>query len=141
MLAVQVSSHSYQGRDNGVWQLFVLIIGLGLLGYGVVSVMIRRNWRSHALLAEGRVVDNVPLMSRLRPMWFPLVEVEANGTTLTVPYSAGASRSGWPLGHQIEVLYNPDSPGRVRLADDKWEIPWSLIVGLLVVGIFTAATV
>jgi len=124
---------------SGLLGIAVLVIGLALVSYGAVVTARRRRWRSSAAPVEGHVVDNLPKASRRgRTMWLPLIEFEANGTTVRFPSAAAATAGGWPLGHAVDVLYDPGNPHHAGVAESGWAISLALVAGIAVWGVALA---
>jgi hypothetical protein len=141
LLTVQQVVHDTapgRGRD-GAWEVLVLFVGLAFVGYGTIRMLRLRRWRAQALPAKGRVVDNVPQPSRGGgTVWLSLIEFEADGSHVRFPILPAPNRRGCPLGHTIDVLYDPADPNRAGLADGALMVPWALILGVAVVGLFIA---
>jgi hypothetical protein len=119
--------------------LAIFTVGLAFVGFGAVPMVRVRRWRAQAFPALGRVVDNVPRLSRGgRTGWLPMIEFEAQGGSVRSPIAVAPARRGWPLGHPVNVLYDPANPSLVRPADAGPPIPWALIIGLAMLGGFFA---
>jgi hypothetical protein len=69
----------------------------------------------------------------------PLVEFQAGDQTITSLVSAPARGEGWPLGSAVDVLYDSADPHHARLADTRFPIARSTILGLAIVVLFLAA--
>jgi hypothetical protein len=136
------SERTTSAGRSGAWEVMILLIGLAFVGYGTVAMLRLHRWRAQALPAKGRVVDNVPQPSRSGgTVWLSLIEFEADGSHVRFPILAAAPRRRWPLGHTIDVLYDPADPNRAGLADGALTVPWALILGVAVVGLFLAIVV
>jgi hypothetical protein len=140
-LAVQIQhsgAHATSGH-SGALGLSIMFVGVALVCYGVGPTVMFRLWRAQALCAPGLVVDNIPKPSgKGIPAWLPLVEFEADGTTIMSLIPGPSSRQSWPLGGAVDVLYDPADPHRARLADTTFPISSYLIAGLAIIGIFLA---
>jgi hypothetical protein len=139
-LAVQISSaHHPMAHRGSAWGIPVLGIGLALLGYGMVPVVRRWRWRSESSWAQGQVVDHEPQpAARGEWAWRPVIQFEVDGTTVRFPTPDTCSRLSWPVGRQVEVLYDRADPHRAGLAQSAWVLSWPLILGIGVVGAFIA---
>ena len=140
LVAVQIPNQqpSAPGR-SGALSLVVFLVGMTCLCWGAVPLVRRHYWRAHALFARGRVVDNVPRAARDgRVGWLPLVEFESRRGMIRSLISGTPTRQGWPLGYRLDVLYDPLHPDRVQPVEDAQAIPWLLLVGSAVTGIFFA---
>jgi hypothetical protein len=130
-LAVQISSaHHPMAHRGSAWGIAVLGVGLALVGYGLVP---------EASEAQGLVVDHEPRpAARGEWAWRPVIQFEVNGTTVRFRTPDTCSRLSWPVGHPVDVLYDRADPQRARLAQSTWVLSWPLIIGIGVVGAFTA---
>jgi hypothetical protein len=141
-LAVQISDpgvHQAGGSQSGLWGIAIMTIGLALICYGAVPTVRVLQWRAQAWPAPGRVVDNVPRASlRGSTRWQPLVEFEADGRAVVCLIQSLAKRGGWPLGHDIDVLYDPSNPHRARAANAGLNVSGWLLLGVAVIGTFLA---
>jgi len=143
ILTVQIQEpHPPRGMSSGLLGIMVLVVGLVLITYGGVITARRRRWRQSAAPVEGHVVDNLPQASRRgRTMWLPLIEFEADGATVRFPSAAAASAGGWPLGHAVDVLYDPRDPHHAGVAESGWPISLALVAGVAVWGVALAVVV
>jgi Protein of unknown function (DUF3592) len=136
-LAVQISNVSGHPAASGrgqVWQLALMVLGLTLVTYELVTATRARQGRMKMLPARGLVIDNVPHWRRHRRSdWSPLVEFTADGATVLSELAAGGRRHTYPLGSAIDVLYDPVEPRRARVADFTIPISGWLISGLLII--------
>jgi hypothetical protein len=140
-LAVQISSahHPMAHPGSGVLGIAVLGVGLALMGYGLVPVLRRWHWRTEASRTQGQVIDHEPRPAgRGEWAWRPVIQFEANGTTVRFRTPETCSRSSWPVGHLVDVLYDRADPQRAGLAQSTWVLSWPLIIGIGVVGAFAA---
>ena len=67
-----------------------------------------------------------------------LVEFEADGRAVVCLIQSLAKRGGWPLGHDIDVLYDPSNPHRARAANAGLNVSGWLLLGVAVIGTFLA---
>lgn len=134
IFTVQIQEeHPPRGMTSGLAGIVVLVVGLALVSYGAVVTVRRRQWRSSAAPVEGHVVDNLPKATRRgRTLWLPLIEFEADGTTVRFPSAPAASAGGWPLGHAVDVLYDPRDPHHAGMAETGWPISLALVAGIAV---------
>jgi len=142
LLAVQVSdqnAHPLMPGRSGAWGIAIMFLGLALICHGAVPMVRVRRWRTHALRARGRVVDNVPrLFEHRKTVWLPLVEFRVAGATVLSCVSTPQAPRGLPLGQAVDVLYDPIDPRNAALADTRSTVSGTLIVGVFVVGLFLA---
>jgi hypothetical protein len=141
ILTVQIQTqHPPRSTASGALGISILVVGLALITYGVVVTLRSRQWHASASPAEGHVVDNVPRPRRGRTVWLPLIEFEADGQKVRFSSVAAANRRGWPLGHAVDVLYDPGNPQRVGMAETGWHISLALVVGVAVLGVALAVS-
>jgi hypothetical protein len=142
VLAVQISSVHHRMPDRGgQWGIAVLLLGVVLVCRGTLPLVRLRRWRARASWARGRVVDHVSASAgRRRAACSPIIEFDADGTTVMFRSPTTGSLGRFPLGAAVEVLYDRADPRRAGLADTGWALPWSLIIGIGVVGVFFAVT-
>ena len=141
--AVQVSSVHHQMPNGGdAWQILVLALAMTLTGYGTVLMLRTNQWRIHAVPARGRVIDTVTRTTRRKEVtWLAVIEFEAEGHPVIIESRAAGGRTKVPLGDPVEILYDRADPHRAGLAASGWSIPWSVILGLAVMGVFVAIVV
>lgn len=140
LLAVQVSdqsAHPAMPGRSGIWGITIMGIGLALTCHGILRMAHLRRWRARAIWARGRVMDNVPRLSGLwRTTWSTMIEFEALDGPVTSLVDTVDNRVGLPLGQQVDVLYDPAFPQQATLADRRRTVSGSLILGIVVVGVF-----
>jgi hypothetical protein len=121
------------------WQILVLAVGVALVCYGAVPTVRLHRWRANALSARGRVIDHEsgPGGHR-RIVWWPVIQFEADGTTVRLRGQDARTPRRWPLGQPVDVLYDRADPRRARPAGAGLVLSWALIVGIAIVGAFIA---
>src|ERR1700759_2071570 len=121
LLAVQISNpdaHPLMPGRSGLWGIAFLAVALTLTVHGMVRLLRARQWRTRALAAEARIVDNAPHMTGLRrTLWQPIIEFDALGAHVHTAVSSIELRHALPLGGTLGVLYDPREPAQVRVAD------------------------
>jgi hypothetical protein len=135
--AVQVSSVHQPMRDPGnAWGIPLFVVGVALLAAGFAPLIRRFLRRARAATAPGRVVDHEPRLGRRRVTWLPLVEFEADGRTVLFRAEPPYDRRSWTIGQPVEVFYDPANPRRAGLIESRAAIPWTLVAGVAMTGVF-----
>ena len=101
---------------TGIWCLLgVIFLCVGL---GLRRSFLRREERLRAR-APGRVAEVVRRDSRTSEgrstAWYPIIEFEADGRTISLESGEGDGRKRFYEGQAVEVLYDPDDPSCFRL--------------------------
>ena len=96
---------------TGVWCL-VGVIFLAV-SFGLHRSCLRREERLRAR-ATGTIAEVVRRVSHssdgASASWYPIVEFEADGHTVSLESSDGGGRKRFYAGQSVEVLYDPDDP-------------------------------
>ena len=101
---------------TGVWCL----VGVIFLGVGIAlrCSFLRKEERLRAR-ATGTVVEVVRREHRSSDgnsvNWYPIIEFDADGRTLSLECEDGGGRKSFYEGQRVEVLYDPDDPSCFRL--------------------------
>jgi hypothetical protein len=69
----------------------------------------------------------------------PIIEFQADGGNVMFVGPAAASEGSWPLGLEVDVLYDRADPYRAGLADATGLVPWSLVAGIALLAAFALA--
>ena len=108
----------------GTGSIIMLVFAgvLGFLGvvFIVVGIAIAKNWKNKVnnctQKVTGKVVDIVSHTSSSGGMdatyttsWYPIIEYEADGETLTEQSPYGSYESKYVKGRKVEVCYNPEN--------------------------------
>jgi Protein of unknown function (DUF3592) len=143
ILAVQVN-HSVDPvgtGHSGLLGLLVCLVGVLLVAWGVTPALRFRIWRASAVSAAAHVIESVPVVWRGDDVrWSPIVEFQADEKTILSLVNDSPSVDPWPLGELVEVLYDPDYPHAVRLANKRFSVSVGVVAGLGIIGLYLAAT-
>lgn len=105
----------------GAMGLGCLLVVFGLLG--------RRNWQAkldrERARAMGTVVGHAKKTngSRGRPICHPIIRFRVDGVERESEWNTPAVAEEWLIGREVELLYDPDHPEHIHLADEEGESP------------------
>lgn len=105
----------------GAMGLGCLLVVFGLLG--------RRNWQAkldrERARATGTVVGHAKKTggSRGRPICHPVIRFRVDGAERESEWNTPAVAEEWPIGKEVELLYDPDHPEHIHLAEEEGEGP------------------
>ena len=73
--------------------------------------------------------------------YYPVIEYEANGETVTKQYSTGSNRSEYRINDKVNILYNPEKVDEYLIEGDKTSNLFGIIfivmgAVIVVAGIF-----
>lgn len=101
---------------TGVWCLVGVIFLV--VGFCLRRGCLRREERLRAR-ATGTIAEVVRRVSHssdgASASWYPIVEFEADGRTVSLESSDGGGRKRFYEGQSVEVLYDPDDPACFRI--------------------------
>ncbi len=105
----------------GVMGLGCLLVLFGLLG--------RRNWNrkleKERALAAGRVVGYAQRTAGQRgsPVCQPIIAFTVDGEEHRANWNAIVPLSQWPVGKEVDLLYDPEHPEEFHLSEQEGESP------------------
>ena len=101
---------------TGTWCLLGVIFLC--VGIGLRRSAARRDERLRAR-AQGTVTEVVRRVGgsygKSGPAWYPIVDFNADGRTVSLECAEGGGRKSFYEGQSVEVLYDPDDPSCFRL--------------------------
>ena len=121
--------------------IIFLLIGLGLVLYGLITISSRRKIVPLSQVITGKVIDlRETHVRKGRPAYFPLIEYynPHTGTVESYLHEAGGGRTTYLVGDAVELLFYSDADRKLVLINSwsgKWLAPIAFIVGGV---IFTA---
>lgn len=136
-------NHEAQTTEINKYSKFIaLIIGIILIGVGVFTY-----FRSNELarVCTERTTATVVSMREdfesstdtdgMRYVYYPIVEYQANGTTIKGELSSGSNPPAYSVNDTVEILYNPNKTSEFIVAGENQNITWIIFSGLGVIFI------
>lgn len=125
----------------GVMGLGCLLVLFGLMG--------RRNWNrkleKERSLAAGRVVGYAQKTSGQRgsPVCQPIIAFTVDGVEHRANWNAIVPLSQWPVGKEVDLLYDPEHPEEFHLSEQEGESPPFSVMrgGAILIAIALAAVI
>ncbi len=120
--------------DDRFAALLALLMGIGLFGAGAWNLKSNYDFAHHAVAAVGTVISvdsfrDSKNTEKFRPTFSLIDPSGAQITTRTSLYAPGYD---YAVGEQVDILYNPDDPGEMRI--DSWLYQWGVWIVMLIVG-------
>ena len=119
-------------------------IGVAILIAGIVSFFKRRNQIANSLSADGRITSFATEMGRSGYLHYPVVEFKSpSGQSISFKSSVGSSRTGYSVGQQVKVLYDPRNPMEAEIDNvtSLWFVPGCMVamgLAFTIGGLFLA---
>jgi hypothetical protein len=121
--------------------LIALVVGLGLLIYGIYIVSLRIKLIPLSVIITGTVTDmKETLTSRRHKAYYPIIEYSNPVTNEkeSFQHDIGNGRSKYNIGDNVELRYCNDGAKKLVLIN-AWSDIWSTPIAVIVAGvIFTA---
>lgn len=108
--------------------LIYAAMGIGCF-LAVIGLTTRRQWQAkhdrERARAQGTVVDHAQKTSgsRGRPICHPVISFTVDGSEQRSEWRTLAVAEEWPVGRSVEVLYDPDHPENIHLAEEELQSP------------------
>ena len=122
--------------------IMILIIGSGVLFFGLQLRTWTQNEIATMLPAEGRVVQMVSRTNKGSTQFYPIVEFRtAEGQTIRFQGRTGTNPPSYRVGDTVKVRYDPQTPQSAVI--DSWELwlPSGIFIGVggffALIGILT----
>lgn len=124
------------------------VMGLGCL-LVVIGLMGRRNWNRKLEKERARATGVVSGYAqktsghRGSPVCEPIIAFMADGVERKANWNAIVPLSQWPIGRKVELLYDPDHPEDIHLAEQESDSPPNGIMrgGAILIAIALVAIV
>lgn len=124
------------------------VMGLGCL-LVVIGLMGRRNWNRKLEKERARATGVVSGYAqktsghRGSPVCEPIISFMADGVERKANWNAIVPLSQWPIGREVELLYDPDHPEDIHLAEQESDSPPNGIMrgGTILIAIALVAIV
>lgn len=122
------------------------VMGLGCL-IAVFGLLGRRNWREklekERARTTGVVVEQIEKTDGRRgaPLCRLIIGFTADGTQQRARWGAIVAVAEWPVGREVELLYDPDHPENIHLAEQEGENPPMSVMrtGILLIAVALVA--
>ena len=101
-------------------------IGCLLMIFGLLG---RRNWQAKLDRERVRATGTVSRHAHKangghgRSPCHPVIRFRAEGVERESEWNCSVPREDWPVGREVELLYDPDHPENIHLADEEGERP------------------
>jgi len=120
---------------------YIILIGVALLAWGSYLLVKEIVAVTRSTSAEGEVVQLIESGSVDDRIYTPVIEFEdQSGEKHQFRSGTGTSSSfKWPVGKEVEVLYNPDNPSEARIKGALWRTVFYLLLtgaGVTAVGVY-----
>ncbi len=127
-------------------KILVIILGIAILVGGFVYKNYSENLAKRCTVeAPAKVVDIEEEEDwddgSVSYVYYPVIEYEANGTTINKKHNSGSNPSKYSIGDSISVMYNPENVQEyVIVGDNSSQFVWILLVVIggvfILVGVF-----
>jgi Protein of unknown function (DUF3592) len=120
-------SSSRQVSLKSLWRIILILFGVSaiFLCVGIYTAVGTKEFKTHAILAPGTVIDNVQGMSSGEIFYYPKIHfLSKEGKEITIISAMGASSAEFQVGEAVTLLYDPQRPMQAKI-DSFWQL-WSL---------------
>lgn len=132
---------NYQQVSLENWRRIILVL-LGIsaifLWAGIYTAVRTKEFKKHAILVSGTVIENIQRTSSGETFYYPKVHfLSKEGQETTIISPVGANSAELQVGEAVTLLYDPRKPMEAEL-DTFWQL-WSLPLFLCSGGVISAS--
>ena len=136
----EVDSNSRQVSLKNCWRIILVLLGISaiFLCTGIYTVVRTKEFKKHAILVPGTVIENVQGTSSGETFYYPKIHfLSKEGKEITIISAMGANSAEFQVGEAVTLLYDPRKPMEAEL-DTFWQL-WSLPLFFCGGGVISAS--